>query len=66
MRLKVVNSVVVVNPGPLSKRKGPGTYTQMSIYPKRVLNEEREKEQSMNSCVGHELFNRARVDVVKI
>ena len=58
--------MVVVNPGPLSKRKGAGTYSQMTVYPKQVTDEERDREKSQGARVGHELFNRARVDIVKI
>jgi len=58
---KVVESVVVVNPGTLSKRRGPGTYAQMTILPRKL----RENEQNAD-VVGHELYNRARVDVVRI
>ena len=66
MFFQVVNGVVVINPGPLSKRKGAGTYSQMSLYPKKVTDQEREAERSHGSRVGHDLFNRARVDIVKI
>jgi len=58
---KVVESVVVVNPGTLSKRRGPGTYAQMTIQPRKL----KENEQNAD-VVGHELYNRARVDVVRI
>ncbi|KAK0507767.1 hypothetical protein JMJ35_009656 [Cladonia borealis] len=63
---KVVESVLVVNPGPLSKRKGPGTYAQLSIYPRTVTEEERELEQAEGTMVGHRLFDRARVDIIRI
>jgi DNA polymerase alpha subunit B len=56
-----VESVLVINPGTLSKRKGAGTYAQMAIHP-RVLTDEERQEKS----VGHKLFERARVDVVRI
>jgi len=62
----VVNGVVVINPGPLSKRKGAGTYAQMSIYPRKVTDQEREMEASERATVGHDLFHRARVDLSKI
>jgi len=58
---KVVESVVVVNPGTLSKRRGPGTYAQMTILPRKL----KESEQKAD-VVGHELYNRARVDIVRI
>ena len=61
-----MNGVVVVNPGPLSKRKAAGTYAQMTIYPRKLTNEERQAEASAEVHVGHELYNRARIDIVKI
>ncbi|KAL2048259.1 hypothetical protein N7G274_000170 [Stereocaulon virgatum] len=63
---KVVESVLVVNPGPLSKRKGPGTYAQLSIHPRKVTEDERDGERAGGTMVGHHLFDRARVDVVRI
>ncbi|KAI4125743.1 MAG: hypothetical protein LQ338_004107 [Usnochroma carphineum] len=59
---KVVENVLVVNPGPLSKRKGAGTYARLTVYPRRLTSEERDK----GALVGHRLFERARVDVVRI
>jgi len=59
---KVVESVLVVNPGTLSKRKGPGTYTQMSIHPRKLTEEERD----VGKMCGHKIFERARVDIVRI
>lgn len=55
--------MLVVNPGPLSKRKGPGTYIQMTIYPRKVTEEERA---AAGTAVGHHLFERARVDILRI
>ncbi|KAL8949028.1 MAG: hypothetical protein Q9222_004837 [Ikaeria aurantiellina] len=59
---KVVENVLVVNPGPISKRKGAGTYAQLSIYPRELTDQER----SQGNLVAHRLFERARVDVVRI
>lgn len=59
--IQVIESVLVINPGVLSKRKAPGTYAQIFLH-KRELNEE---EQSANR-VAHEIFSRARVDITRI
>ena len=59
---QVIKGVLAVNPGSLSKRKGPGTYIQMTIYPRKVTDDERER----GTAVGHNLFDRARVDIVRI
>ncbi|KAB8360933.1 hypothetical protein FH972_024665 [Carpinus fangiana] len=59
---KVVDSVVVINPGPLSKRRAPGTFAQMFIQPRLITDAER----SAGEPVGTKMFERARVDVVRI
>ncbi|EFE42363.1 hypothetical protein TRV_02887 [Trichophyton verrucosum HKI 0517] len=59
--VKVVESVLVINPGKLSKRRGPGTYAQVSVHPKRLTEEERESK-----FVGHKVYERARVDIIRI
>ncbi|MCJ1309724.1 DNA-directed DNA polymerase alpha subunit pol12 [Agyrium rufum] len=61
--VKVVECVLVVNPGGLSKRKGPGTYAAMSVYPRKLTEEERASE---DVRVDHQLFERARVDMTRI
>lgn len=58
----MVESVLVINPGATSKRKGPGTYAQMTIHPRKVTDEERAEGQN----IGHKVFERARVDIVRI
>ncbi|KAG8530445.1 uncharacterized protein KY384_004947 [Bacidia gigantensis] len=37
---KVVEGVVVINPGTVSKRRGPGTYTQLTVHPRKLTREE--------------------------
>ncbi|CAK3862559.1 DNA polymerase alpha subunit B [Lecanosticta acicola] len=59
---KVVDSVVCINPGTLSKKRGPGTYAAVSIQPRTLSDEERES----GDFVGHHLFERARVDITRI
>ncbi|KAK8154502.1 LOW QUALITY PROTEIN: DNA polymerase subunit alpha B [Phyllosticta citrichinensis] len=59
---KVINSVLVLNPGTLSKRKGPGTYSRMTVLPAKITDEEREKQEP----VAHKVYERARVDIVHI
>ena len=56
----------MINPGPLSKRKAAGTYAQLAFHPRSVSDEERERERAEGTMVGHHLFDRARVDIVKI
>lgn len=60
--MQVVKGILVVNPGSVSKPKGPGTYIQLTIHPRKVTDEER----MQGTKVGHNLFDRARVDIVKI
>lgn len=51
----------MINPGPLSKRRGAGTYARMTLHPPSA-----EAEEASNGMVSHKVFNRARVEVVKI
>jgi DNA polymerase alpha subunit B len=57
----VVESVLVVNPGYISKRKAAGTYTKMTIHPRSLTDEERG-----SSVVAHQVFERARIDIIRI
>ncbi|KAK5993444.1 DNA polymerase alpha subunit B [Cladobotryum mycophilum] len=57
---KVVESVLVINPGFLSKRRGPGTYARMTLYPPPTDGE------VIDGVVSHEVFRRARVEIVRI
>jgi DNA polymerase alpha subunit B len=59
--LQVVDSVLVINPGTLSKRRGAGSYAQMTIHPRLVAEEERDQKQ-----LSHNLYERARVDINRI
>lgn len=58
---KVVESVLVVNPGYLSKRKAPGTYSRLTVYPAKITEPE-----AGSSVIGHNVFERARVDILRI
>ena len=60
---KVVEGVVTINPGTLSKRKGPGTYAQMTVHPTKLSTEE---QGAPENPVGNNLYDRARVDVLRI
>lgn len=53
--------MLVINPGKLSKRRGPGTYAQVAVHPQRLTEEERESK-----FVGHKVYERARVDIIRI
>ncbi|PLB44337.1 DNA polymerase alpha/primase associated subunit [Aspergillus steynii IBT 23096] len=59
--VKVVNSVLVINPGTLSKRRAAGTYAQMAIHRRDIDEEERDQKQ-----LSHKLYERARVDIIRI
>ncbi|EAW13154.1 DNA-directed DNA polymerase alpha subunit POL12 [Aspergillus clavatus NRRL 1] len=58
---QVVDSVLVINPGTLSKRRAAGTYTQMAIHPRVIADDEREQKH-----LSHKLYERARVDIIRI
>ncbi|KAI6708269.1 hypothetical protein JHW43_009198 [Diplocarpon mali] len=58
---KVVEGVVVINPGYLSKRRGAGTYSKMTIMPPSLQDEDRG-----SSVLAHKVYERARVDILRI
>lgn len=60
---QVVEGVTALNPGPLMKKRGAGTFAALSIQPRSLTEEERENAEMP---VGHRVYERARVDVVKI
>ncbi|KAK3899846.1 hypothetical protein C8A05DRAFT_36525 [Staphylotrichum tortipilum] len=57
---KSVQSVLVINPGFLSKRKAAGTYAKMNLYPLS------EADIAQDGMVGHKVFDRARVEITRI
>jgi DNA polymerase alpha subunit B len=59
---QVVESVLVINPGTLAKRRAAGTYARVIVQPAVVTDIEREK----GFAVAHKLWERTRVDIVKI
>ncbi|KAF1352930.1 DNA polymeras-like protein alpha/primase associated subunit [Lizonia empirigonia] len=60
--VKVVESVLTINPGTLAKRRAAGTYARVVVRPARVAHEERES----GAAVPHRLWERCRVDIVRI
>lgn len=56
-----MDSVLVINPGTLSKRRAAGSYAQLAIHPRLVAEDEREEKQ-----LSHKLYERARVDINRI
>lgn len=59
---QVVESVIVINPGTLAKRRAAGTFARMIVQPAVVSEAEREK----GVAVAHKLWERTRVDIVRI
>ena len=51
-----------MNPGTLSKKRGPGTYARLIVKPLEISEDEREK----GDVVGNRLYERCRIDIVKI
>ncbi|OAA74082.1 DNA polymerase alpha/primase associated subunit [Cordyceps fumosorosea ARSEF 2679] len=54
---KVVESVLVINPGYLSKRRGAGTYARMTLHPPKIEGD---------GLQSHRVFDRAKVEIVRI
>ncbi|KAJ6268673.1 dna polymerase [Bipolaris maydis] len=57
--VKVVESVLIVNPGTLSKRRAAGTYARVIVQPATVSDADRAKGVAM----AHKLWERTRVDI---
>ena len=55
-----MESVLVVNPGYLSKRRGAGTYARMTLHPLA------QKDVAGGSMLSHKVFDRARVEITRI
>ena len=55
--------MLCINPGTLSKKRGAGTFTSLNVQPKVMMDEERENDEQP---LAHGVFERARVDVVRI
>lgn len=53
---------MVINPGTLAKRRAAGTYARVIVQRARVDEAEREK----GIAVAHKLWERTRVDIVRI
>jgi DNA polymerase alpha subunit B len=52
----------VINPGTLAKRRAAGTYARVIVQPAVVSDAEREK----GLAVAHKIWERTRVDIVRI
>lgn len=59
--LEVVESVLAINPGYLSKRRGAGTYARMTLFPPSISDIE-----ASEGMMGHKAFDRARVEITRI
>ena len=59
---QVVESVLVINPGTLAKRRAAGTYARVIVKP-AVLNDD---ERGKGVAVAHKVWERTRVDIVRI
>ncbi|KAG6008063.1 hypothetical protein E4U21_005076 [Claviceps maximensis] len=55
---KVVESVLAINPGSLSRRKGAGTYARMTLHAP--------PGDAAGDMTSHKIFDRARVEIVRI
>lgn len=61
---KVVESVVSVNPGLLMKKRGAGTYARLTVRPLEAG--EISEEERSQGLVGNRVWERCRVDIVRI
>ncbi|KAJ4423338.1 DNA-directed DNA polymerase alpha subunit pol12 [Gnomoniopsis sp. IMI 355080] len=58
---QVVESVLAINPGYLSKRRGAGTYARMTLFPMSLSDIE-----ASEGMMGHKIWDRARVEITRI
>ena len=56
-----MNEVTIINPGTLSKKKAAGTYAKVALKEREITEEEQEYER-----LRHKVYERARVEIVKI
>lgn len=61
-QVQVVESVLFINPGTLAKRRAAGTFARVIIQPVTISEQERERGVS----VAHKVWQRTRVDIVRI
>lgn len=63
---KVVDNVVAINPGPLTKMKAAGTYAVVDIAPIDIEVIKNEDEAPLDEMRPNEVWNRCRVEIRKI
>ena len=60
----MVESVLTINPGTVSKKRGPGSYARLTVLPPAMSDED--AESTSTGMIGHRLYERARVDINRI
>ncbi|CCG81096.1 DNA polymerase alpha subunit B [Taphrina deformans PYCC 5710] len=66
---KVVNGVIVINPGGLSRKAGAGSYAQLYIQPRNGSEQSTNDDVKMEDDAGvrlNEVWKRSRIDIVRI
>lgn len=51
----------MINPGYVSKRRAAGTYARLTVLPASLTDEDRG-----SSVLAHKVYERARVDIIRI
>ncbi|BFZ57755.1 DNA-directed DNA polymerase alpha subunit pol12 [Savitreella phatthalungensis] len=59
---RVISGTVVINPGTLAKRRGAGTFAKVVIRPRESTTDTPQD----GTLIPHELWNRTRVDIIRI
>lgn len=62
---QVIDGVLVVNPGTLSKKRGAGTYAALAIQPRTLTDEDREAGEN-GEMVANLIYERARSEIRRI
>lgn len=69
---KIVDSAIVINPASLTRKNQPGTFAKMLIYPtsRHELEQANHSmdvdEDNEDPASDHRVYERARVDIVRI
>lgn len=70
--VKTVDSAVIINPSTLCRKNQPGTYAKLTIYPtkeseiKEAIENMEVDDEEDDRYLEHRLYERARVDIVRI
>lgn len=63
---QIVDSTLMINPAHLVRGHSAGTYARMTIYPLDKAELERKVKDEPDEPIEHHVYDRCRVDIVRI